>query len=548
MEHNSRNFKAKNNQHLNTDGMLSGPVRRRPVTKVPDSKTDPASGQLGVFAASDGFHANRQPNIQSQPSSHVGSIGRNPARDATGRITLDMPDAPNFRHKKKRSWRKRTMKGLAAFAVVGLVLGGYLFGKGYLKARQIFKGGSAGAAALQEDVDPSRLRGEGDGRVNILVLGKGGDGHVAPDLTDSILVVSIDPINKEGALLSIPRDLYVKTNKYGSMKINAVYANAKNNVLAGRKTDDQAARAETAGLDAIESTVREVTGLPIHYRTMVDFEAFRRAIDTVGGVNINVDKRLYDPTVAWENGNNPLIADVGNQTFDGKRALLYARSRQSSARGDFDRTQRQRQILLGLKDKVLSAGTYSNPVRISGLMDAFGTHIQANLSIKELLRLYDIGKEIDASKFTSVGLADPPNNFVTTDYVGGQSVVIPRAGLYNYSEIHNYLRNTLKDGYIKNENANIIILNGTNTPGLAAARANELKSYGYNISQITDAPTKNYQETVLVDMRSGVKKYTKHYLEKRLKVTAVNTLPDNAISPGSADFVIIVGQNDSITP
>jgi hypothetical protein len=159
------------------------------------------------------------------------------------------------------------------------------------------------------------------------------------------------------------------------------------------------------------------------------------------------------------------------------------------------------------------------------------------------MRLYDIGKGIGGDNVTSVGLADPPNNYVVTDNVNGQSIVRPRAGLTDFSEIQSYIRNALKDGFIANENATIAIYNGTATAGLATKKSVELKSYGYNVNTVADAPTKNYTKTVLVDLTKGVKKYTKHYLEQRLGVTAVTALPDSNIpNPGNSDFVIILGQ------
>jgi hypothetical protein len=123
--------------------------------------------------------------------------------------------------------------------------------------------------------------------------------------------------------------------------------------------------------------------------------------------------------------------------------------------------------------------------------------------------------------------------------------VVPRAGVDDFSEIKSYIRNALKDGFIRNENATIAVYNGTNIGGLAGNKATELRSYGYNVNVVADAPTKNYTKTVLVDLRNGQKKYTRSYLEKRLGVTAVNSMPDASINPGSADFVIILGSTEN---
>lgn len=439
---------------------------------------------------------------------------------------------------KKEFWRSAGVIG-----VILVLLVGFLVAKGYLKLRNIFRGGAGTAAALQDGVDPSQLRGEGDGRVNILILGKGGPGHDGPDLTDTLLLLSIDPIQKEAGLLSIPRDLWTQTDNGSSYsKINAVYINAKDSALAQGKTK---AQAESIGIKTAQRTVEKFLGIPMHYYVMVDFEAFRKAIDTVGGVSINVKAPLYDKTVAWENNWNPLIAGQGMQVFNGKRALLYVRSRHGTARGDFDRTERQRELLIALNKKVLSLGTFSNPLRISQLMDAFGNHVRTDLNIENSRRLYELGKEIDASKVKSISLADPPNELVESRTIAGLSVVVPTAGIGNYDAIHNYVRNKLKDGFIRKENANIVILNGSKSPGLATQKAKELKSYGYNVTKVDNAPDNNYQHTMLVDLRNGDKKYTRHYLQLRFKVNAVGDLPDKNIDPGWADFVIILGQDAS---
>ncbi len=509
----------------------------RPLTKA----------RLDDFKRSDGFHPVKQPTIEhtAQPAA-IGEqpLGRQPNLTHPNAIdlTLDPAVKPKKRFyqrwtKKWRSWPKR--KYLVMPAIVVLIAG-FLVIKGIWRWNQIFQGGG-GAAALQDNVDPSKLRGEGDGRINILLLGRGGPGHTAPDLTDTILVASIDPINKKAALLSIPRDLWVQPDGYGFMKINAVYANAKSAAsYSGKKGKD----VENAGLAAIDKTVEQKMGIPIHYHIMVDFKAFKQAIDTVGGVDITVKPENTVYETLWDEAtgrNYTLNVQTGEQHFDGTRALFYARSRYTSPRGDFDRTERQRLLLLALKSKVLSAGTLANPTKLSGLIDAFGTHVTANMTTSEIRRLFDIGKDINSDSVASLGLADPPNNFVITGNVNGQSIVRPKAGLTDFTAIQSYVRNALRDGFIANEDAKILILNGTTITGLANTKAEELKSYGYNVLSVSTAPTQNYTQTILIDLRSGSKKYTKYYLEKRLGITATTSLPDSKINPGTADFVIILG-------
>lgn len=549
------NFRQqRRNPRLAVDGFLNAPSRQQ-LTSRPDLRRAQqgkdefrtSSRTIGDFKRSEGYHvANTQVSMQ-QPAATRKAEGASMLHTTLPGARGRAKKAPTLAPAGKRDWRKiRTWSLRGGLAVLGVLvlLGGFLFAKGFFKVNKVFKGGGS-AAALEANVNPSLLKGEGDGRVNILLLGRGGDGHAGADLTDTILLASIDPVNKRAALVSIPRDLWVTTDK-GSSKINAVYAAHKNAVL--NKSGSNKAAAQEAGIKAVEDTVEDVLGVPVHYYTMVDFTAFKQAVDTVGGVTMDVpaelavQERMWDPSVG-----KPYYLNVpaGRQQFDGTRALFFTRTRHTSARGDFDRSERQRLFIAALSQKVLSAGTYTNPVKISQLIDAFGDHVSTDLSVNDAMRLMDIGKEIGGN-FDSVGLAGPPANLVTTGNIDGQSIVKPVAGLGEYDDIKAYIRNKLKDGYILKENANITILNGTVTPGLAGEKADELKSYGYNIGTVADAPTQAYRQTVIVDLTKGKKPYTKNYLEKRFDVKVVTKLPDQTIQPGKASFVIILGNNETL--
>ncbi len=445
----------------------------------------------------------------------------------------------------KRSKKKVILRSAAAFGVFILLIGGGLLLRGYLTSRGIFKGGGNSAFLNNGDVDPSQLNGEGDGRVNILLLGKGGQEQPdGPDLTDTIIVASIDPLAKEAALLSIPRDLWVKSPSGGQTKINQVYYDAKQAALnkypyKERGSDAAKQSGEEAGIAAMKKTVSDSMGVPIHYYAMIDFAGFRKAIDSVGGIDINVTEEMAVSEQLWlaGKGNYKLDVKPGYQHFDGWKALAFSRSRKTSSKGDFARAERQRAVIVGLKDKVLSVGTLANPVKLNQLMSDFSGNLATDFSINEMLRLYDLSKEISSDKVTSAGL----DEYVRGDTINNLSVQVPKEGMFNYTAIQAYVRNIMRDAFIKKEDAKIVILNGTPTAGLATKKSTELKSFGYNITSIGDAPTENYTKTVLVSLRGDDKKYTKNYLEKRLGVTATGSLPDSNIQAGDADFVIILG-------
>lgn len=443
----------------------------------------------------------------------------------------------------KSSKKKVFKKIFIGFSLIVLLVGGFFGFTIWNTARKVLKGDSGGALALQQNIDPVRLNGEGDGRVNILLLGKGGGDHPGADLTDSIMIASIDPLAKEAALLSLPRDLWVRAPDLWSMKINAVYSSAKQKAYSINDQDGDGA--EKAGINALENIIKEIIGLPIHYYVMVDFTAFQQAVDAVGGITVNVEEPLYDYMQAWENDNNPLLADAGVQQFNGKKALLYARSRYSSS--DFARGERQRQVVVALQEKVLQLGTFSNPVTVTKLLNSVSSNVTTNLSLNEIMRIYDIGKDIPPSGIASFSLTDENNVLVKTENINETSAVVPKAGTFNYGAIQSYVRNSLRDSFLKSEDAKVVILNGSGIEGLATQRAEELTSYGYNVVKVDNAPRNDYLSTELLDFTNGMKKYTKRYLEQRLKVLTSSGSGgiDNTLY--NADFVIIIGSNENTT-
>lgn len=540
-----------NKRSPSIDGISSRPMFRFDEENKAQGSVSPTSsnrdlpGVVGNFERKDGFYSSGQ------------SVSSSPYRDSQNTFVIERNETKkkgfkkdknqyNLSSKKPKSRKKKFLIGFLIFFTIVALVTGFLFFKGYLTIKKVLSGGG-GAAALTKNVDPSKLAGEGDGRVNILLLGRGGDGHEGPDLTDTLILASIDPIANEASLVSIPRDLWVPVQKQGSMKINAAFSVGKEKYLESNTpiTDKVRQDADNAGFETIESTIENVLGVPVHYHFMVDFTGFQQAVDNVGGVYVNAPDSVVEKMRI--NGKDYLLnVKAGWQTMDGFKALAYSRSRHTSPRGDFDRAERQRVLISALKDKIFSPSTFSNPQKISNLLTTFGNHVQTNFGVNDLQRLYEISQKIPSDKISSVGLADPPNNFVKTGTIDGLSVVIPSAGVANFKSIQSYIRNTLRDSFIRNENASVMVLNGTNKAGMATEKGDELKSYGYTVTKVDNAPTRNYPKTIIVDLRGGSKKYTKNYLEKRFGVSSVNSIPDPAIIPESADFVIILG-NDQIS-
>jgi LCP family protein required for cell wall assembly len=462
-------------------------------------------------------------------------------------VSQPATETPIFEYKKPKRARKRwgfarvarVLAVLLLLAGVGLV--GFLGFHGLLAVNKIIQKGGPGAPALNGIIDPTKLKGEGDGRVNILVLGIGGAGHDGPNLSDTIMVWSIDPKTKTAAGLSIPRDLYVKIPGHGYGKINA--ANAYGGPTLAAKT------------------VANVIGVPIHYYAIVDFAGFKQAVDAVGGVDINVDQAIYDPQYPCDDGTKfanmlcPFKIAAGQQHMNGALALKYSRSRHSTS--DFDRAARQQKVLVALRAKALQVSTLTNPVKLTALIDAIGDHFKTSLQPNEIQKLAKIAKDVDTSKvITKVLDTSGPDSLLVDgsgQIAGAGSIELPRAGNFDYSDIQDFVKNIFVDSYIVDENARIEVQNGSGFSGVAAAVVKSLKAAHYNVSDPLNAPS-TYSQTVIYDYTGGKKPYTINYLERRFGVKAQRapapspSAGANGQTVAAPEIRIILGSNYKATP
>lgn len=545
-----RRKKHGHHRAANVDGIIVGNMAgSRHMNPVPIEKSGVAD-----FKRPDGFHASQRGHIDfHSPSS---SIGRQPNRGTDGTIALDMPPAARHTKHTKHSggWFSRHKKLFLRSAIVVVIfvalVGGFVGWKFLNNTSKIFKGNLFGF------FDKTKLKGEDTGRVNILLAGNSVDdpGHGGAELTDSVMLVSIDTVNNTGYMLSIPRDLWVN---YGTRecsvgyqgKINAAY-------VCGKEIEFDEAGYPEGGMGLLSKVVERDFGVDVHYTVRINYTAFRDAVNAVGGIDVTIkseDPRgLYDGNIQRAEGG-PLKLANGKQHLNGQTALNLARARGDTisygySRGDHVRTEYQRQMLLALKDKALSAGVLSNPAKLGSLLDAAGNNIETDFKTNEVRRLHDISKKLSNNNIKSIGLADEDLKLVVGFAApNGTSSIRPTAGLNDFSAIKAYIKRITTNDPVFKEHAKVVVLNGTTITGMALSKSNQLKSAGYDVIQTGDAPTKTYQQTVVVDLHPGTKKASKRNLEERFSTTATTTLPDPAISAGTADFVIILGQNASPT-
>lgn len=405
-------------------------------------------------------------------------------------------------------------------AIVGVSYTGYIFASG----KRIFDPASLTKSAFFRTGSKQNLRGEGDGRINIILLGIGGASHPGGTLTDSIMVLSIDPVDKSMAMLSIPRDLYIPVSgKKYSVKINQIYS-------IGEKEK------RGSGATQVKDSVGKVLDLPVHYYVQVDFYGFVKLINEIGGVDVVVDKNLYDPLYPDANmqGYDPFSIKAGQQHLDGVIALKYARSRETTS--DFDRAGRQQKIIAATKEKILKVGFLANPKKILDLTNIVGDHIRTDFSATELVSLAELIKNLDSNKTVNKVLTSASDGELVSDSSSGTYYLIPKGG--NWESIQKIAHEIFTDPNLKEENAKIEVLNGSKIAGLGGTLAEALKSYNYTVVNIATADEK-YPKTKLMDYSNGEKEVTLKFLEKRLGVTATKQKSKNS----GTDISIIIGDD-----
>ena len=151
------------------------------------------------------------------------------------------------------------------------------------------------------------------GYTNFLIMGTGGEGHDGKDLTDTLMIASINPSSSSTILSSVPRDIYVSHPQIISQRINSVYANQKY----------QSSHEEAA--EVLGDIIEDLTNIEIHYNIKIDFQALVEVVDELGGVTINNQEAIYDPEYPGPNYTFQTFSlPAGEQTINGETALKYA--------------------------------------------------------------------------------------------------------------------------------------------------------------------------------------------------------------------------------
>lgn len=446
---------------------------------------------------------------------------------------------------------------IIGLVLVMLIVGGYFGWKVLLNTGKIFKGNAFGALAGLVGPDKA-LKADKYGNTNVLLLGtsESDPDHPGAQLTDAMMIMSINKAAHTAFLLSIPRDLWVKGNEVCdagyAYKINAVYEcnlGTSQGGLANNNANEATAESATA------NKVGGVIGVNINYVIHMNLAVIQQAVDAVGGVDITIDspdpRGILDRNFDWRCGYKCYLVKYPNGPahLTGENAMWLAQARNDAGgyglpRSNFDREANQRKILIATRDKATSIGFLSNPLNAIKLLDAMGNNIHTTIDSSEIKSFIDIAKEIPSNNITSIDImTNGPGILTTGTGPDGSSIVQPVAGLYDYSALNTFAQ-ALLTGHsgVISEAAAVDVLNASGVSGAAAQEATTLKQAGFTTGAVASAPsgyTSNAKYT-LFDLSKGKDPQTLGSLKSTLSVSVVQTtLPDGVKS--TAPFVVILG-------
>ena len=306
-------------------------------------------------------------------------------------------------------------------------------------------------------------------RVNVLFLGIGGGKHDGPLLTDTIIYASIEPKSQKVTLISIPRDLWVPDL---GAKINTAYAFGEN-------------KKKNGGLLLMKTAVEKILGQPVDYVLRIDFNGFIKAIDLIGGIDVNVEKGFEDfeypisgkeiddcgftgeefekratssaALEAFPCRYERLSFKQGIERMNGDRALKFVRSRHAkgSEGTDFARAKRQEIVIEAFKNKIFSLNIIFNPGKLMGLYDVFQNSIHTNIQQSEYDDFMKLAQKMENAEINNVVFfySDPYSekqgifiNPPASEVYNNQWVLIPRIGNGNFSEVQKYVECEIDSG------------------------------------------------------------------------------------------------------
>lgn len=530
---------------------LDGFVPRRTGSQLGDRNLQSVQGNHNNQSA--------HPALKPRPA-EVQTTGLQRSSTTTSRSDLDeslkgihLDDDPKEQGKKgKRKDKKPISKKrrIIKWSIIGLIVillavGGWILYRALNAGTSIFKG------SLLDIIKTEPLKQDANGRSNILLLGTSEDdpGHGGAYLTDSMMIMSLDQSNKVVDMFSIPRDLYVE---YG-MACNSGYQGKINEYFNCVNDDWTSPAAEEERLLKTREFVGAIFGLDVQYAVHVNNTVIKDSVNAVGGIDVDIQGSNGDPGVLdrnfdWRCNYDCYFVkyDNGVHHLNGEQALFLAMARGDIAptyglgNSNFDREKNQQKIIVALKEKAVSTGTLADVSKVTSLIDALGNNLRTNFETKEIRTLMKVASEVKSDNIKTISLFDTDGGVVKSGSYGGASVVMPTAGIFNYSEIQAFIKQKLSTNPVTRENAQVVVMNGSETAGVAQTEADKLTEEGFVVSGVENAPEGTYDAVEVYQIGDGMSA-TKSKLESLFKIKVKTSTPPVAVAEGT-HFIVIFGQ------
>lgn len=330
-----------------------------------------------------------------------------------------------YLHRERPSWRQWTTYVAAGLVLLTLVMhlfSGYVAYKGIDTLTNVALGGTGGNQQLHDSFGgtgvevptPSEIPDPTQDRINVLLVGVDWLPDRSEHLTDTIMVVSLDPTTGQTAMISVPRDLY------GAKLPDGRAYNAKINSLLIIATL-QKQNYPLGGVGTLKATIGKLLGIKIDYFAAINLLGFKQAVDSIGGVDVVVQRAINDPTYRDEYGNKVgFHISAGPHHLTGHLALAYVRSRKGIGDNDFTRAARQQQVLTAIRNKLTAENLLT---ALPGLLDAVKNTISTDVPSSEIPKLAQAVQNADLSNIQKAVIQPPLVTPATGP--GGAYILVP---------------------------------------------------------------------------------------------------------------------------
>jgi len=472
---------------------------------------------------------------------------------------IDEPEKGSGKRKKRlpKGFAKKIIKRvLIVLIIIAIGVGAYVGFRTLMAGNRIFKGN------VFDILQSQPLKMDANGRTNVIILGTSEDdpGHEGANLTDSMMILSVDQNKKNAYMISIPRDMQVKYGELCSVgsggKINAYFFSC-----AGAEDPKNIETTRTA-LKKTGDFIGDIFGMDIHYGANVNYSVMRDLVNAVGGsITVTIESRdprgQMDSNFDWKCGVGDYKvsrAEVlrrcppsghfidypnGPVKLDAEHALYLAQARGDLAptygfeQSNFDREKNQQKIVKALREKAFSAGVLADFGKVAGIIDALGNNLRTTFESKEIRTLVTLAQGIKSEDIKSLSLIDGDAPVMKGD---GN----PAAGLYQYDAIRAFIKQSISSDPVTQENAKVAVYNGSGVTGAAQAEADKLEDLGFVIGMIGNPPAGEYGAATVYQI-DATKKATAAKLKKTYGVEILTTDPPVTVAEGTA-FVVIIGK------